>query len=175
MIIRPVKWITLPGEDGTGLLQAWAGEGAAEFPLPIETRGVRPEDVKMGKEQDFDLLLMCADELQVYEDEEDFRDAERSMAPESVIPAGLIPAPGEGKFVPSPRIILNGKVERICPDAMQFGLDAGDVLFTVSCLGNGYDVLLPMEYTLDVDSVPVSEGSIVSGVFWVLGRIGEEE
>lgn len=111
MIVKPEEWISKPGDNGIGLLKVLMVEGEADFPILIETFNVFPEDVKIDEEQDFELILECADKPSVYEDEAAFnRDKSISMNFESVIPIGLFPAPGNESFVQSPHIILNGKI-----------------------------------------------------------------
>ena len=143
MIIRPEEWISKPDIDGNGLLQAWMVDGEIDFPIPIETHNVFLEDVKLNENQDFDFILECADKPEVYDDEAAYsNDARHSMAPESVIPAGLFSASGDDDFVQSPRIILNGKVVKTYEDSTQFGFEDSDILYSLSCLGNEYDVVL---------------------------------
>lgn len=52
MIIRPEEWISKPDQDGNGQLNAWMEDGEVNFPIPIETHNVFPEDVRMNEAQD---------------------------------------------------------------------------------------------------------------------------
>ncbi len=61
MIVKPEEWISKPGDNGIGLLKVLMVEGEADFPILIETYNVFPEDVKIDEEQDFELILECAD------------------------------------------------------------------------------------------------------------------
>ena len=80
MIVKPEEWISKPGDNGIGLLKVLMVEGEADFPILIETYNVFPEEVKIDEEQDFELILECADKPSVYEDEAAFnRDKSISM------------------------------------------------------------------------------------------------
>ena len=167
MIIRLKEWISKPDHDGNGQLNAWMEDGEVNFPIPIETHNVFPEDVRMNETQDFELILECASKPEIYEDEDAYHNAEHhSMAPESVIPAGLFSASGDADFVQSPHIILNGKVVKTYEDSTQLGFDESDILYTLSCLGNEYDAVLHSEFS---DDVQMKEGNIVSCVYRVQG------
>lgn len=167
MIVKPEEWISKPGDNGIGLLKVLMVEGEADFPILIETYNVFPEDVKIDEEQDFELILECADKPSVYKDEAAFnRDKRISMNFESVIPIGLFPAPGNESFVQSPHIILNGKIAITHENPIQFGFDESDVLYSFSCLGNEYDAVMYPDFS---DGVRMKEGNIVSCVYRVQG------
>ena len=167
MIIRPEEWISKPDHDGNGQLNAWMEDGEVNFPIPIETHNVFPEDVRMNEAQDFELILECAGKPEIYAEEDAYNNAARhSIAPESVIPAGLFSASGDADFVQSPHIILSGRVVRIYEDSAQFGFDESDILCTLSCLGNEYDAVMHSCFLRDVR---IKEGNIVSCVYWVQG------
>ena len=174
MIIRPEEWIVQPDENGIGILKAWAGSGVAEFPLPIETHGLSEDDVALHEEQDFGLILECAQKPKVYLDEVAYESAGvyYSIASESVIPVGLFPATDDPEFVRSARILLNGNVIEICEDPTEFGFDKGDLLYRLTCLGDVYDAVLPAELA---DGIKIKEGNIVSCVYWVQGWPWEDE
>ena len=173
MIVRPDEWITKPDENGDGLLKTWVVSGDVEFPIPIETHNISLEDVVLGKDQDFEFVLECAEKPDVYLDEEAYIKASEhhSMASESVIPAGLFPARAEKDFVQSPRIILNGKVVKTYDDSVKYGFDEDDILYSLSCLGNEYDVVLHAEHA---ENINLMEGNIVSCIYWVQGWPREE-
>ena len=167
MIIRLKEWISKPDHDGNGRLNAWMEDGEVNFPIPIETHNVFPEDVRMNETQDFELILECAGKPEVYEDEDAYNNAARhSMAPESVIPAGVFSVSGDADSEQSAYIILNGKVVKTYEDSAQFGFDEADILYTLSCLGNEYDAVLHSEFSYDVQ---MKEGNIVSCVYLVQG------
>ena len=64
------------------------------------------------------------------------------MAAESIIPAGLFASSDSKGFAPSPQIIMNGRVTKAYSDSVRYGFNEGDVLFSLSCLGNEYDAVL---------------------------------
>jgi hypothetical protein len=167
MIIKPEEWISKPDHDGNGQLNAWMEDGEVNFPIPIETHNVFPEDVRMNEAQDFELILECAGKPEIYAEEDAYNNAARhSMAPESVIPAGVLSASGDADSEQSAYIILSGKVVEIYEDSAQLGFDESDILYTLSCLGNEYDAVLHSEFS---DDVQMKEGNIVSCVYRVQG------
>lgn len=175
MIVIPEEWIHEPDAEGNGLLRAMVVSGNLEFPIPIETYNVALDDVTTDAEQNFELILECEQPPRMFSDEESFRNALKhgSMAPESVIPAGLFPVKEEKDFVPTAQIILNGKVVKTYPDPTEFGFGENDLLFALSCLGNEYDAVLYSD--LAEDEIVLEEGNIVSGVYWVQGWPSREE
>ncbi len=174
MIVRPEEWITKPDENGDGLLKAWAGSGTEEFPLPIETHNVSFDDVALQVEQDFGLILECAEKPKVYIDKEAYEKASLhySLASESVIPVGLFPAADDPDFIRSARILLNGNVVETCENPTEYGLDEGDVLYRLTCLGEVYEAVLPAEFAKGIE---IKNGNIVSCVYWVQGWPWEDE
>ena len=162
MIVRPDEWITKPDENGDGLLKTWVVSGDVEFPIPIETHNVSLEDVVLGKDQDFEFVLECAEKPDIYHDEEAYIKASEhhSMASESVIPVGLY-SPADDA-----RILLNGIVVKTYEDSTKYGFDEDDVLFSISCLGNEYDAVLSAELAGEKE---IREGNIVSCIYWVQG------
>ena len=60
MIVEPKEWISKPDGRGNGVLMALIKDSEVGFPIPIETHNVFHEDVKINKEQDFELILECA-------------------------------------------------------------------------------------------------------------------
>lgn len=167
MLIRPESWIAEPNEEGDGFLVVWMLEGKLEFPMPIETHNVSLEDVRLGEEQDFQLLLECAEKPGIYENEEAFyRNSGQHFAAESVIPAGLFSPTQKEDFVESPRIILTGKVVRVYENPASYGFRDGAVLFTVACQGNEFDAVL---YPEIAGGAELKEGNTVSCIYWVQG------
>lgn len=172
MIIRPEEWIEKPDENGDGFLLAWVVSGDQEYPIPIETHHVAIEDVMLNKEQEFDFILECAEKPDIFLDEDTYyNEHTSSLASESVIPAGLFSARAEKDFVQSPRIILNGKVVKTYDDSVKYGFDEDDILYSLSCLGNEYDVVLHAEHA---ENINLMEGNIVSCIYWVQGWPREE-
>ncbi len=168
MIVRPEKWIIKPDENGDGLLKAWAGSGVTEFPIPIETHNVSEEEVALQEDQDFGLILACAERPKVYLDDEACEKAGvyYFMASESVIPVGLFPATDDPDFAWSAHIFLNGRVIETCADPTEFGFDMGDVLYRLTCLGDVYDAVLHAELA---KGTVINKGNIVSCVYRVQG------
>ena len=162
MIIRPEQWLSPPDLDRNGLLKAWVIDGNTEFPIPIETHNVDQEDVLLSQDQGFELILECAEKPDVYQDADAFLkgNEHHSLAPESVIPIGLFSPPENA------RILLNGVVARTYPDPADYGFEEDDILLTISCLGNRYDIVLPAAFA---DGVTIYEGNTVSCVYWVQG------
>ncbi len=166
MIVRPEEWITEPDEKEDGLLIVRAVSGDTEFPFSVETHRVSLEDVALHEDQDFGLILECAAKPDVYRDEEAYMSAKEhhSMAPESVIPAGLLSPPYDA------RIILNGTVVETYGDPTEFGFGKDDVPYSISCLGNVYDAI----YHAGYDDLTIEKGNVVSCVYWVHGWPEEE-
>ena len=173
MIIKPTEWINKPDENGDGLLEAWAANDAAEFPIPIETHNVSAEDVRIGEEQDFEFIFECAEMPDIYENETEYEKQKGhfNMASESVIPIGLFPANDDKDFVKTARILLVGRVTETYNNPTDYGFNEGDVLFTVACLGNEYDAVLSGDIS---DTVAIMPGNIVAGTYWVQGWPAEE-
>ncbi len=172
MIIRPDKWVSVPDESSCGILKATVYGESAVFSIPIETQDILSEDITFGEEQDFELVLECADTPDVYADEEAYENSGKhsAMAAESIIPAGLFSS-AEGKgFAPSPQIIMSGRVTKTYGNAVQYGFDEGDVLFSISCLGSEYDAVLHPEFA---DGAEIKIGCIVSCIYWVQGWLKE--
>lgn len=173
MKIRPEEWIREPDEDGNGFLEGWMVSGDTEYPIPIETHNVSINDVRLGEVQDFKFILECAEKPEVYLSEDEYMSGKElpCMGAESVIPAGLFPPKEDDDFVMSPTIILSGRVIEIFEDSSQYSFRESDILFTLSCLGNELDVVLPAEYAEDIQ---IKKGYIVSGLYWVQGWPDED-
>ena len=168
MIIRPDKWVSVPDESGCGILEATVYGESAALPIPIETQDILSEDITFGEEQDFELIFECADTPNVYPNEEEYENSDEhsAMAAESIIPAGLFSASGSEGFVPSPQIIMSGRVTKTYSDAVRYGFDEDDVLFSISCLGGEYDAVLHPEFA---DGAEIKIGCIVSCIYWAQG------
>ena len=167
MIVKPEEWLSIPCDDGNGLLKVLMADGEVKFSVIIEMHNVFLEDVKINAEQDFEIILECAGKPSVYEGEDAYnKDMSISMNGESIIPVGLFPALSDESFTPTPHIILNGKVVKTYGDPNQFGFDKSDVLYSLSCLGNEYDAVMHSELSNDVQ---IKEGNIVSCVYRVQG------
>ena len=61
---------------------------------------------------------------------------------------------------------MNGKVVRTYADPTGYGFGRGDVLYSLSCLGNEYDAVLDAEHA---EGIGIEEGNIVSCIYWVQG------
>ena len=168
MIIRPDKWVSVPDESGCGILEASVCGDSAVFPIPIETQGVLTEDISFGEEQDFELILECAETPDVYPNKEAYENSGKhsAVATESIIPAGLFAVSDGKSFASSPQIIMNGRVTKAYSDSVRYGFNEGDVLFSLSCLGNEYDAVLHSEFA---DDTEIEVGYIVSCIYWVQG------
>lgn len=170
MIVEPKEWISKPDDDGNSVLSVLMKDGEVEFPIPIEMYNIFPEDIKdikMNKEQDFEIVLDCADKPTVYKDEEAYiKETDASMHFESVIPIGLFPDSDDESFVRTPHILLNGKVIKIYDNPSQSEFDELYILYSLSCLGNEYDAVIPPDFS---DGLKIEEGNIVSCVYRVRG------
>ena len=168
MIIRPEEWIMGPDDNGDGLLKGWMLSGDIEYPIPIGTHNVAFDEVLLGEEQDFDFILECAERPEVYADEEAYfdRTPAPSMAAEAVIPLDLFSSRKDGQQAPPALMIMNGRVTEITEDAAQYGFDEEDILFSFSCRGNEFDVLLHGEV---LEGLEIKEGNIISSVYWIQG------
>ena len=172
MIIEPSEWIKVPDDNGDGFLLGYVTEGSLEFPIPIETHNVSVGDVKIGENQNFEIILKCAEKPTVFEDEDVFyKDKAHRMASESAIPIGTFSPSGEENYVRTPTVLMNGRVIKTYEDSVQYGFEKDDVLFSFSCLGVEYDAVLHGGTT---DEVCIQEGNIVSCVYWVQGWPAEE-
>lgn len=174
MILRAEKWIFEPEGGKNGLLKTWSESGEIKFPFPVETHDVFSKDVLMGEEQDFEIILKCADKPRIYKDGRAFNSAHEnsSIALESVIPVGLFSSFADADFLRTPHIIMNGTVLKTCKNPAKYGFDETDVLFSLSCLGNEFDVLMHREFAPGAE---IKEGSIVSCAYRVCGRIKAPE
>lgn len=168
MIVKPNKWVSVPDESGCGILEATVYGESAALPIPIETQDILPEDITFGEEQDFELVLECVDTPNVYPNEEEYENSDEhsAMAAESIIPAGLFATSDSKGFAPSPQIIMSGRVTKTYDNAVRYGFDEGDVLFSISCLGSEYDAVLHPEFA---DGAEIKIGCIVSCIYWVQG------
>lgn len=173
MIIRLEEWISEPDDKGNGFLEGWMLSGDIEYPIPIETHNVQTEDVRMEEEQNFEFILECAQTPEVYQDEDAYMEGKEQpcLGAESVIPAGLFPVNDDKDFIPAPQIILNGRVTETFENPIQYGFSEGDILFSISCLGNEFNVVLKAEIA---DGLIIKKGNIVSGVYWVQGWPNED-
>ena len=167
MIVKPEEWLSIPRDDGNGLLKVLMADGEVKFSVIIEMHNVFFEDVKINAEQDFEIILECAGKPFVYEGEDAYnKDTGTTMNFESVIPVGLFSASRNESFVQTPHVILNGKVVKTYGNSTQFGFDESDVLYSLSCLGNEYDAVMHSRF---LKNVKIKEGNIVSCVYRVQG------
>lgn len=160
-------WIKTPDNEGNGLLKIWI-DGEVEFPLAISTHNVRIDDVSIGEEQDFTIILEAYKELEIYESEDDDSEGKDtfSMAEESVIPCGLFKTVVDDGFYPNATAIFSGRITELydCPE--EYGFEADDQLFSFVCLGNEFDCV---NHTASTGEADLEVGKIVNGLFWVQG------
>ena len=112
-----------------------------------------------------------AEEITVYESQEAFlasQTGEHKLAPQSFIPLGLFPDSAQGKESADARAWFAGHVlksEKRVNDL------SGETFIwaSVETLGGTYDVVVASSM---MDELPV-EGSVVSGSFWLSGRLQE--
>lgn len=167
MRIVPEKWIYEPKENTGGLLLAHAEGGKAEFPLPVETHNVRPEAVKLGTLQEFEVILESASGLHVYADAEVYaRTADSSFAAEAFVPCGLFSPAEERSFLQTATAILHGTVIRTCEDAAMYGFEPDDVLFRMTCLGYEFDAVVSGG---KAEGIRPETGNTVCGIYWIQG------
>lgn len=175
MTVIPKKWLRLPGEDETGYLQLSLVGGAQKIPLVAETKNVAAEDVTLEKEQEFYILLEAAEELQVYNDEDDYyAKSDTCFAAESLIPSDVF-SPEEHAlhlfgeslrhFEEPSQAIVQGRVLEIRPKGESEPSDEG-VFFTIASLDYGF-IVSCLEGTEKLKDL--APGNIVSGMFWVWG------
>jgi hypothetical protein len=148
---------------------------------PVYPLAIQIEDLALSDERHVgDSLLRVevaalAEVIELFADEATYRASGTSMATESLIPSGtFVPpgTPGEEDFRPSPRILMSGVVQSA--ELRRHFLVGGEfVRMTVSSYGARYEVLAASADLADETGqvrVP-SPGSIVSGQFWLSGRV----
>ncbi len=163
----PEKWIEQPTETDTGFLELTLTGGEVELPIPAETRNVAMEDVTLGQAQEFAVALEGIG-VSIYENEEAYyADRTTSFAAESLVPCGLFPADEDDvkDFFPTTHAIVQARVTEVCEDPVSRGLDPGDLLCAVTCLGYEFALILPEGNV--IEKKPVAVGSIVSGLFYL--------
>ena len=172
MIIIPKKWINEPDEDGDGLLEARAESGEVSFPIPIETHNVALDDVTLNTEQNFEFVIEGASEIEKFANEADYESKRKhKTAAEFFVPAGLFSPTGDENYIQTARAIIHGKVIETYDDPTKFGFDADYVIFTMTCLGYEFDVVIPNGIS-DIENVEV--GNIISGIYWIQGWPSED-
>lgn len=101
------------------------------------------------------------------------------MATRSVIPSGMSALPGspdEKGFVPTARMLMQGVV--MSADLRRHAVLGGEfVRMTVSSYAATFEVLADVADLLDRNGRPIvpHPGSVVSGQFWLAGRLVEGE
>lgn len=172
MTIVPEKWLREPDNEGSGLLLAHAENGAAYLPMAIETHGVDKAGVTLEEAQDFELVFESAGDVGIYRDEDDYlKRSGSTLAPESFIPSGTFSVGGDPGFEETATAVVTGKITETYGDPEELGFDAGDTVFTLTCLGYELDAVVHSE---DAPPVRPAEGNTVSGVFWIQGWPKEE-
>lgn len=183
MRVIPKKWLRLPDEENTGYLMVKLVGGDKRIPMVVETLNVSVEEVTIGKEQEFYILLEAdRDELQYYKDEEEYYAKSNScFAAESLIPSELCQpdthafhySDGEmvHHFTEITEAIVRGRVLEVCSDPESLS-SPDDVWFTIACLGYEFIVSCRGEAENLKD---LAVDSIVSGSFWVWGWPKKED
>jgi len=166
MIVKPIKWIRAPCKNEDGILETWLSGGEVGFPMPIATRFAEHDTVTFHSEQDFEIIVKAETDIQIFEDERDFRArSKNSFAPEAFVPIGLLPADNSSHFLPSARAMINGRVKTYA-DPPALGFEAEDTIFSMTSLGYQFDVVVPGT----ADNIKnLRIGSIVSGIYLVHG------
>ena len=144
----PEKWIKAPDENGDGLLQIWLCELGELCTLPIETHNVSLEDVEIGSSQVFEVVFESKSNIQV----------SSSAKNESLISSGL--------FEQTSTVVIRGTVTETYDNSVEYGFEEGDMLLTISCLGNSFDLVIHEEL---VPAEKPQIGKTISGEFWAQG------
>ena len=177
MTVIPKEWLRLPSEEDTGYLMVTLEGGDKRIPLVVETMNVSVEEVNIGKEQEFYILLEADhDELRYYKDEEEYYAKSNScLAAESLIPSELFQPDTNAfhyyggemvhHFTEITEAIVQGRVLEVCADPASLS-SPDDVYFTMACLGYGFIVSCRGEAENMKD---LAVDNIVSGSFCVWG------
>jgi hypothetical protein len=110
-----------------------------------------------------------AEEITIYESTEAFlasQTAEHKLAPQSFIPLGLFPDTGQRTEPAEARAMLTGEVVKAEEKVNDLSREPF-IWALVETFGGTYDVVVSSSM---IDEMPV-EGSVVSGSFWLSGRL----
>ena len=151
------------------LLRVWLSlPGISDVPMNVETVGDVPRGSRKGDLLDPELRFLFL-KGSVYQDEAEYYREEKShMAAESYIPCGTFSPGNDPEFVESPTVLVRGTVlsaelaELDGDKIYKIGLRVGGCVFRVLVLdGSG--------------ERGIREGNILSGFFYVLGKIKRRE
>lgn len=154
------------------------GEDLYPLAIAIEDVAVTEGAIPLGETVTVEVAAL-AEQVGVFADEAAYRADGTPMAVRSVIPAGLfaIGQEADEPIMPTPRILMSGEVTA----SRMLRHDMFDIPFchaTVGSYGADFEVLIDqadLEHLGLEGGPPV--GSIVSGTFWLSGRLvaGREE
>ena len=144
----PENWAKEPDENGDGLLQIWLCEWGELCTFLIETHNVSLEDVEIGNSQVFEVVFESKSNVTI----------SSSPQSESFFSSGL--------FEQMPTVVISGTVTETYDDPVEYGFEEGDILLTISCLGNSFDLVIHEEFA---SAEKPQIGDNVSGEFWVQG------
>lgn len=166
MMVTIEKWLVEPDENGNGLLSAWLESGEISAPLPVETHNVSIDEVLIGEEQEFNIVLESKSKVDCYKDEDDYYCRSGSkFSHESIIPAGLF-APGNTEAIQSsPRAFINGTIVELYDNAANYGFEETDALVTFVSLGYEFDAVIHEDHSADDYQI----GNVLRGEYWVQG------
>ena len=81
-----------------------------------------------------------------------------SQKNESLISSGL--------FEQTSTVVIRGTVTETYDNSVEYGFEEGDMLLTISCLGNSFDLVIHEEL---VPAEKPQIGKTISGEFWAQG------
>ena len=178
MQVRLTERLTRPDDSSLdGAFYGWAGpedEGAAEglFPLVFDCPDFDTHRQLVLPTLADVQLAAFAHSIDVYEDDDHFessQDSDASFAPESFIPAGLFPSEDDSVQTPKSYAVFQGHVLA----ASLITNPATEREFhwaLVKTLGGDIDVLADPQL---VES-EIHVGNVISGYFWLSGRLIED-
>jgi hypothetical protein len=143
--------------------------------IAIEDLAVTEREIELGTRVTLEVAAL-AEELQVFADDVAYQASGTPMAVESLIPSGLF-AIGQDpdEFTPTPRILMSGEVT----DARMLRHTLFDIPFchmVVASHGADFHAVVgaaDLEQLGITDGPPI--GSIVSGTFWLSGRMVRDD
>ncbi|HET7602450.1 MAG TPA: hypothetical protein VFK36_05490 [Gemmatimonadales bacterium] len=142
--------------------------------ISIEDLAVSEASYEAGAERDMEVAAL-AESLTVFADEAAYRATGTPMAVRSLIPSGMFLPPGmeSGDWQPTPRILMSGEV--LDSKVLRHGLTGNEFgMMLVGSHGGDYTVLVDpndMGTAASPERTPLPIGSIVSGTFWLSGRL----
>lgn len=151
------------------------GESLYPIAVAIEDLAISERTIDPGMELTLEVAAL-AEHVDVFADEAAYRAGGTPMAVRSLIPSGLFATSQESEpIMPTPRVLMSGEVA----ESRMLRHAAFDVLFcqaTVHSYGADYTVLIDHKdfERLNLEDGPPA-GSIVSGTFWLSGRVIADE